>query len=301
MNAMSDTEARNPQFIDIDRWPTRQAVETMLQGQIEALEAIRSQTARIAAASEAAAQRLGGGGRLIYAGAGTSGRIAVQDGVELGPTFNWPRQRLVYLMAGGMEALAQSAEGAEDDADEAKRLVTEHGVGRHDVLIGIAASGRTPFTVAAVETARSKGALTIAIANNADTPLLATAEHPILVATGAEIIAGSTRMKAGTAQKSVANLLSTAIMLRLGRVYRGLMVDMVISNDKLLRRAHGIVQTLTACGEAEAIAAVEAADNDIKKAVLIAYGKSPEEAGDILAANHGILRDAVDALGLGTQ
>lgn len=297
----TDTETRNPQYIDIDCWPTEQAVDAMLQGQIEAVEAIRSQTARIAAAADAAAARLGSAGRLIYAGAGTSGRIAVQDGVELGPTFNWPDNRLVYLMAGGMQALAHSAEGAEDDAVEARRLIADHGVGAHDVVIGIAASGRTPFTIAAVEAAREAGALTIAVANNAGTPLLAAAEHSILAATGAEIIAGSTRMKAGTAQKSVANLLSTAIMLRLGRVYRGLMVDMVISNEKLLGRAHGIVQALTRCSEAEAIAALERAGNDIKKAVLIAYGKTPDEADRTLEAHGGILRDAVEALGLGSQ
>lgn len=296
---MTDTETRNPDYIDIDRWPTERAVEAMLQGQIEAVEAIRSQTAQIAGAADAAAARLARAGRLVYAGAGTSGRIAVQDGVELGPTFNWPADRLVYLMAGGMGALAHSAEGAEDDTAEARRLIAVHEIGADDVVIGIAASGRTPFTVAAIEAARAAGALTIAVANNRGTRLLAAAEHAILAATGAEIIAGSTRMKAGTAQKSIANLLSTAIMLRLGRVYRGLMVDMVISNDKLLDRAQGIVRTLTGCSEAEAIAALSNAGNDIRKAVLIAYGKTPEEAGKSLDAHGGILRDAIEALGLG--
>lgn len=295
----TDTEARNPTFVDIDRWPVERAVEAMLQGQIDAVEALRSQVARIAAAATDAAERLHGGtGRLVYVGAGTSGRIAVQDGVELGPTFNWPEDRLIYLMAGGMGALAHSAEGAEDDAAEARRLITHHGVGAGDVVIGIAASGRTPFTIAAVEAARAAGALTISVANNADTPLLAAADHAILAATGAEIIAGSTRMKAGTAQKSVANLLSTAIMLRLGRVYRGLMVDMVISNDKLLGRARAIVQTLTQCGADRAAAALERGGNDIRKAVLIAHGVDPDEADESLAAHGGVLRDTVEALGL---
>lgn len=294
---MADTENQNPRFIDIDTWPTVDAVEAMLDGQIEAVQAIKSQTAAISAAADAAAARLkSGSGRLVYVGAGTSGRIAVQDGVELGPTFNWPEARLLYLMAGGMGALAHSAEGAEDDADGARTLIAEHQVGANDVVIGIAASGRTPFTIGAIEAARAAGALTISVANNSDTPLLATAEYAICAATGAEIIAGSTRMKAGTAQKTIANLLSTAIMLRLGRVYRGLMVDMVISNDKLLRRAHGIVEALTFCSEGDAIAAVSAAGNDIKKAVLIAMGQNVEQAEALLANNGGILRDAVEAM-----
>jgi N-acetylmuramic acid 6-phosphate etherase len=294
---MADTEKQNPHFADIDSWPTVEAVEAMLDGQIEAVEAIKSQTASIAAAADAAAVRLkSGGGRLVYVGAGTSGRIAVQDGVELGPTFNWPEARLLYLMAGGMDALAQSAEGAEDDAEGARALIDEHTVDTNDVVIGIAASGRTPFTIGAIEAARNAGALTIGIANNPDTPLLTAAEHAICAATGSEIIAGSTRMKAGTAQKTIANLFSTAIMLRLGRVYRGLMVDMVISNDKLLRRAHGIVQTLTFCSESDAIAAVAEARNDIKTAVLVAMGLSVDNATALLAAHDGILRDAVESM-----
>jgi N-acetylmuramic acid 6-phosphate etherase len=294
---MADTENQNPRFIDIDTWPTVDAVEAMLDGQIEAVEAIKSQTAAIAQAADAAAARLKfGGGRLVYVGAGTSGRIAVQDGVELGPTFNWPEARLLYLMAGGMSALAQSAEGAEDDANGARTLIAQHQVGGNDVVVGIAASGRTPFTISAIEAACAAGALTISIANNPDTPLLTAAEHAICAATGAEIIAGSTRMKAGTAQKTIANLLSTAIMLGLGRVYKGLMVDMVISNDKLLRRAHGIVEALTYCSEGDAIAAVATADNDIKKAVLIAMGQDLEQAEALLADNDGLLRKAIEAM-----
>lgn len=295
---MNDTEARSPDHSGIDEWPTVDAIEAMLDGQIDAVTAIRSQVKALAAAAEAAAETLlRGSGRLVYAGAGTSGRIAVQDGVELGPTYNWPSQRLLYLMAGGMDALVNSVEGAEDDAGEARGLVARHAVGVGDVVIGIAASGRTPFTLAVIETARGAGALTIGIANNPDTPLLAAAEHPILIATGAELVAGSTRMKAGTAQKSVANLLSTAIMLRLGRVYKGLMVDMVISNEKLLRRAQGIVRTLTGCDAHTAAAAIEAGGRNIKAAVLIALGRSPDEAHALLTAHGGILRDALAEIG----
>jgi N-acetylmuramic acid 6-phosphate etherase len=293
---MSNTESLNPRFTDIDSWPTVETVDAMFEGQMAAVASIKSQTVLIAAAAEAAAARLAQGGRLVYVGAGTSGRVAVQDGVELGPTFGWPAERLVYLMAGGMAALADSAEGAEDDADAAIAAIAVSAVSGGDVVIGVAASGRTPFTIAAIEAARLAGALTISIANNPDSALLLSAEHPLLAHTGSELIAGSTRMKAGTAQKVILNLLSTAIMLRLGRVYRGLMVDMVISNEKLLKRAYGIVRTLTECSEAKAIAAVTQADNDIKKAVLIAMGLSLASASALLDKHRGILRNAVTAI-----
>jgi N-acetylmuramic acid 6-phosphate etherase len=293
---MSNTESLNPRFADIDSWPTVEAVEAMLEGQMAAIASIKSQTAIIAAAAEAAANRLLNGGRLVYVGAGTSGRVAVQDGVELGPTFGWPKERLVYLMAGGLNALANSSEGAEDDFAAAQSEIAINSVSTNDVVIGVAASGKTPFTIAAIKAARSAGALTIAIANNPETALLASADHALFADTGSEVIAGSTRMQAGTAQKAVLNLLSTAIMLRLGRVYRGMMVDMVISNDKLLKRAFGIVATLANCNEATAINAVEAANHNIKKAVLIAIGHSLAEASALLDAHHGILRDALESV-----
>lgn len=293
---MPNTESVNPRFADIDSWPTTEAVEAMLEGQMSAIASIKSQTRQIAAAAETAAARLQDGGRLVYVGAGTSGRVAVQDGVELGPTFGWPDTRLLYLLAGGTDALVHSAEGAEDDADDARSRIDEAAIGRGDVVIGVAASGRTPFTIAALKAAKEAGALTIAIANNAGTELLDAADHGLLAATGSEAVAGSTRMKAGTAQKAILNLLSTAIMLRLGRVYRGLMVDMVISNEKLLNRAFGIVRSLSNCGEAMAVKAVHLAGNNIKTAVLIALGKDPVEAAALLREHGGILRDAVEAL-----
>jgi N-acetylmuramic acid 6-phosphate etherase len=293
---MPNTESVNPRFADIDSWPTTEAVEAMLEGQMSAVASIKGQTRQIAAAAETAAARLQNGGRLVYVGAGTSGRVAVQDGVELGPTFGWPDTRLLYLLAGGTDALVHSAEGAEDDADDARSRIDEAAIGRGDVVIGVAASGRTPFTIAALKAAKEAGALTIAIANNAGTELLDAADHGLLAATGSEAIAGSTRMKAGTAQKAILNLLSTAIMLRLGRVYRGLMVDMVISNEKLLNRAFGIVRSLSNCSEAMAVKAVHLAGNDIKTAVLIALGKNPLEAAALLREHGGILRDAVEAL-----
>jgi N-acetylmuramic acid 6-phosphate etherase len=290
------TETVDPRFTDVDRWPTVSVVETMLEGQLAAIAALKDQTAAIAAAAEAAAARMHQGGRLVYAGAGTSGRLAVQDGVELTPTYNWPSERLVFLVAGGTGALMRSVEGAEDNVEVARDEVASAEVGPNDVLIAVAASGRTPYAVAALETARERGALTIAIANNPGTPLLAAADHPIIADTGAEIVAGSTRMKAGTAQKAALNMLSTAIMLRCGLVHRGLMVNMRISNEKLARRARRMVATLAGIDEARAADALELAGNDLRRAVLVARGVSPQEASDRLASAGGDLGDALASL-----
>jgi N-acetylmuramic acid 6-phosphate etherase len=249
--------------------------------------------AAIAVAAEAAAARLSRSGRLIYAGAGTSGRIAVQDGVELEPTYGWPHERLLFVMAGGSIALTESVEGAEDDADAGRSAVIEHGVGPDDVVIGVAASGRTPFTVALLEEARLAGALTIAVANNPATPLLAISEFPIVASTGAEVIAGSTRMKAGTAQKAILNMLSTSVMLRAGLVYKGFMVSMRISNDKLRRRGEAIVRELTGADTQTVTRSLEQGALDIRKAVLIASGVEPSTAARLLDASGGDLRKAI--------
>lgn len=287
------TETVDPRFVDVDSWPTVSAVEAMLEGQLAAIAAIQGQTGAIAAAADAGALRLKAGGRLIYAGAGTSGRIAVQDGVELYPTYDWPRDRLIFLMAGGLGALIESEEGAEDDAAAAQAAIAEHQVGSNDVLIGVAASGRTPFTVAAVQAARKAGALTIGVANNPSSALLTAAEHGVLADTGSEIVAGSTRMKAGTAQKAILNMLSTAMMLRCGLVYRGLMVNMRISNEKLLDRGRRMVADIAGVDAGKAAMALEAAGNDIKAAVLIALGVAPAAAQALLA--EGDLRSAMAA------
>jgi len=290
------TETVDPRFIDLDRWPSERAVEAMLEGQLAAVAAIHSQVRAIADAADAAGDRLRHGGRLVYVGAGTSGRIAVQDGVELFPTYNWPQERLVFLMAGGLEALTMSAERAEDDADGARARIAESAIGREDVVIGVAASGRTPFTVAAIDAARAVGALTIGISNNADTPLLSAAEHAIAIVTGSEIVAGSTRMKAGTAQKAVLNMLSTTTMLRCGLVYRGLMVNMRVSNDKLLQRGRVMIRDIARVSDEDAGAALERADLEIKPGVLIALGADREQATQLLCDAHGDLHVAVTAL-----
>lgn len=295
-DSRATTETADPRFAEIDLWSSEAAIEAMLEGQLSAIASIKGQVRGIASASEAAAERLLAGGRLIYVGAGTSGRIAVQDGVELGPTFGWPADRLGFVMAGGLAALAHSAEGAEDDAGDAVRQIAELLLTTSDVVIGVAASGHTPFTVAAIKAARALGALTVAIANNAGSPLAAAAEHAIDAETGSEVVAGSTRMKAGTAQKAVLNLLSTAAMIRCGRVYRGLMVDMVVSNDKLRRRAQAMVSQLAACPGDVAIAALATADDDIKTAVLIAMGQNRSAARGILEVHGDNLRSALESI-----
>src|SRR4051794_2098913 len=173
----------------------------MIEGQFAAVAAVRAARGDLERAAVAAEARLRHRGRLVYAGAGTSGRLAVQDGAELMPTFSWPRDRLLLLMAGGKDALLQSIEGAEDESEQAIRLVQQHRLSAKDVLIGVAASGTTPFTLACLREAKRLGSLTIGIANNRNTPILVEADHPIWLDTGSEPIAGSTRMKAGTAQR----------------------------------------------------------------------------------------------------
>ncbi|WP_404712600.1 N-acetylmuramic acid 6-phosphate etherase [Sphingomonas sp. MMS24-J13] len=290
------TEIIDPRYIDVDQWPTETAMEAMVEGQLAAVAAVKGQVAAIARAADAAAQRLGRIGRLVYVGAGTSGRIAVQDGVELFPTYNWPQERLVFLMAGGLGALTESAEGAEDDVVAGRQEIADAKVGPNDVVIGVAASGRTPYTISAIETARQAGALTIGISNNPNARLLDAAEHGLVIDTGAEIVAGSTRMKAGTAQKVILNMVSTAIMLRRGLVHQGRMVNMRVSNDKLLNRAREMVRDIAHVDGAAAARALDAADLEIKPAVLVALGASPAAAHTLLTENDDSLGGAIRAL-----
>jgi N-acetylmuramic acid 6-phosphate etherase len=290
------TEETSPRYAELDLWPTAQAVTAMFEGQIEAVAAVRPQIGAIANAADEAAERLRNpSGRLVYVGAGTSGRLAALDGVELEPTFGWSRDRLIIGIAGGLDALAGSVEGAEDDEEASRDLVRSAGLDRTDVMISVAASGTTPFTVAAVREASAAGALTVGISNNANTPLLLAADHPILLDTGPEVLAGSTRMKAGTAQKIALNLLSTAIMVRLGHVYDGLMVDMRVSNRKLRTRAIGIVAQIAGVDPQAAEAALDGADNDIKLASLIASGVERDQARALLAASENNVRSALAA------
>jgi N-acetylmuramic acid 6-phosphate etherase len=291
-----ETERRSARYRGLDAWDTAEVVDAMLEGQLAAVAAVRAAGPAIAAAAEAAAARLGGQGRLVYIGAGTSGRLGVQDGVELTPTFDWPRDRCVFLMAGGEAALTRAVEGAEDDAQAAAAAVDAAAVGPADVAIGLAASGTTPYVRAALLAAGARGALTIAAANNPEAPLLAIADHPILLDTGAEAIAGSTRMKAGTAQRALLTVLSSAIMVRLQRVYDGYMVDLQATNAKLERRSLLMLAALTGAADAAAAEALAACAGRVKPAVLVLrLGLAPDEAARRLAQAGGSLRRALEA------
>lgn len=288
------TEAVDPRYRDLDAWAMPEVATAIWEGQLAAVAAVGPALPMIARAVDAAADRLShGAGRLAYAGAGTSARIAVQDGTELAPTFDWPEERVAFLIAGGERALLRAVEGAEDDSADARRQVAEARLGPDDVLIGLAASGRTPFTLAALEAARAAGAYTIGVSNNPSASLLTTCDAPILVETGPEVVAGSTRMKAGTAQKVVLNTISTALMLRLGRVYRGLMVDMRPLNEKLRLRAVDMVARLASCPPDIAGEALQATGWSIKQAILVAGGASPDEAARRLESSNGNLRGAL--------
>lgn len=239
---MIDKNPTTESFPDASRWLDQledaAALRVMAEDQLGAIEAIRAELPAIEAAATAAFQRLNDAAdtRLFYAGAGTSIRVGVQDGVELTPTYGWPADRTGFLIAGGAAALMRSVEGAEDSAEAGVKAVREASLDARSVLIGIAASGSTPYTCAAITEARSRGALTIGLANNPGSKLVAAAEFGITLATGGEVVAGSTRMKAGTAQKICLNMISTLIMVRMGKVRNGLMVAMQASNDKLRRR-----------------------------------------------------------------
>jgi N-acetylmuramic acid 6-phosphate etherase len=279
-----DTEMTLLRYRDAAAWPTEEGLAAMLDNQFGAFVAVRLAIPALAVAITAAAERLRDSGRLIYCGAGASGRLAVQDGVELHPTFGWPAERLAYLVAGGDRALVRSVEGAEDDATAAAREAAGLALTPNDVVVAVAASGSTRYTNAVQQVSRAAGALTVALANNPGAPLLESAEHPVLLHTGPEFLAGSTRMTAGTAQKIALNLFSTRLMTELGRVYQGHMVDMVPSNAKLVDRAKRMVAAITGVPFQRAAAAWDEAGGSVKVAVLMLDGLAREDAETRLAA-----------------
>jgi len=283
------TEIVDPRYLGLDSWDSLTALNAVWEAQMAAVAAVRPALPAIAAAAEAAACRLRGTGRLIYCGAGTSGRLGVLDASELPPTFDWPPERLHYLLAGGQAALTRAVENAEDRADLALADVTAARVNDCDVVVVLAASGSTPYALECANQARARWALTIGIANSPGAPLLAACDHGILVQTGAEPIAGSTRLKAGTSQKVVLNLLSTQIMLKLGRVWRGQMVDMVARNEKLRRRVLRMVMGLTGATEAAARDALAQTGGKAKLAILVLSGFDVDEASTKLAQAGGQL------------
>ncbi|WP_417588269.1 N-acetylmuramic acid 6-phosphate etherase [Pararhodobacter oceanensis] len=292
---MSSTEHAAARFSGLETWPSSEVAQALLETQLAAASAAMQAAAPLAQAIDAAAARLAEGGRLIYLGAGTSGRLAVLDAAELPPTFDWPAERAVALIAGGERAIQHAVEGAEDDTEAAATALDALALTRQDVVIGVAASGRTPYTCAGLAHARKAGALTIAVFNAPTAPLADHADIALLAATGAEIIAGSTRMKAGTAQKILLNCLSTGIMLRLGYVHRGRMVEMRPTNAKLHARAIQMVADLTGEPLPRAEAAFAEAGTIKLAVVMLALGLTLDAAAQQLADAKGILAAALRA------
>ena len=297
MNQMP-TESIDPELKDLDLKTNADILDVLLDSQQRAVDAVRRARSALDDAVVAATARLQAvEGRLILVGAGASGRLAVQDGAEMWPTYGWPHKRLVLCMAGGKDALLASIEGVEDDAEAATVDVAAASVGSQDVVIALAASGQSPWTCAWLEASRERGALTIGMANNPDTRLLLAAEYPIWLASGAEVLAGSTRMAAGTAQKIALNLFSTNLMIRLNRTYGNLMVDMAAVNRKLDQRRIRLLQgVLPAVDDKQAAIAIDAANGWVKLAALIALGETSEQGHQRLDAHGGSLRAAMASI-----
>lgn len=291
---MLRTESPHPEHAALDLYTDEALVEALAADQRQAAEAVLAAAPQIAAAVRAALPRIDGGGRLVYVGAGTSGRLGLLDSVELEPTFSWPADRAVALIAGGQGALLRAVEGAEDDAERGADDVRAAQVVASDVVLALAASGTTPYVLGALQAARDAGALTIGIANNPGTPLVQSAEIGITLDTGAELVSGSTRLKAGSAQKIALNTFSTALMVRLGKVHGNLMVDLRATNTKLRARALRLTVLASGAAEADAELALRAAQYRVKVAVvMLRTGLDAEAAVRRLDATRGSLRAAL--------
>lgn len=296
MRKLLATEQISEAHHDLETRSTLQIAQTLIDDQLYAVQAAQKAIPQIASAAELAAERMRQGGRLIYVGAGTSGRLGQLDASELPPTFSWPPERALACIAGGQEALWQAVEGAEDDFEAGKRDVQALRPTPHDVVIGIAASGTTPYPLGAFAAARETGALTIGIANNPDTPIVLQSEVGIVLETGPEVISGSTRLKAGTAQKIALNTFSSTLMVRLGKVYGNLMVDMQATNAKLVARAIRLTVVATGATEAAAKTALEACGYRVKTAiVMIKKNLGAEAAQALLNGVDGNVRRALEA------
>ncbi|MGW6202380.1 N-acetylmuramic acid 6-phosphate etherase [Streptomyces sp. NPDC055089] len=290
------TEAFRPELAEIDRLATSEIARIMNDEDRTVPASVAELLPEISAAIDAIAARMARGGRLVYAGAGTAGRLGVLDASECPPTFNTDPADVIGLIAGGPSAMVTAVEGAEDSKELAAADLDALGLTAEDTVVGISASGRTPYAIGAVEHARAKGALTIGLSCNADSALGAAAEHPLEVVVGPELLTGSTRLKAGTAQKLVLNMLSTITMIRLGKTYGNLMVDVRASNEKLRARSRRIVSLATGASDAEIEAALAATDGEVKNAILTILGQvDGPTAATLLSASDGHLRAALAA------
>jgi N-acetylmuramic acid 6-phosphate etherase len=290
------TEDAAPRFKGLDTWPTAEVLEALWSSQSRAIAACLSALPQLGPAVDAAIERLrDASGRLVYAGAGSSGMIAALDALDLGPTFSWPEARTVVFVAGAFDLERPPDPAAEDDAAAGHARARQAGICGADVVLGVSASGGSAYTVGVIEEARQGGAMTVALCSRADSPLVRAAEHAVVVATGAEVIAGSTRLAAGTAQKVLLNLFSTAVMVGLGSVFDNLMIDVRAGNAKLRARRAAIVASIAGVERARAADAL-ARHGDVKRAVLGLAGLSDHEIEAALAGAGGSLRRALQAI-----
>jgi N-acetylmuramic acid 6-phosphate etherase len=291
------TEQPHPDHPQLDTYDTPRLVDALLADQALAAQAVQAAAPALAAAVEAAVPRLRAGGRIVYVGAGTSGRLGLLDSVELNPTFSWPRERSPALLAGGPQALLHAVEGAEDQREQAAADMQALAPTAQDVVLLIAASGSTPYAIAAAGAARATGALTVAIVNNPGSPLTAACELAVVLDTGPEVISGSTRLKAGTAQKIALNTFSSAVMVRLHKVHGNLMVDLRATNAKLVQRALRLTMAATGADPAAAQAALAACGQQVKLAiVMLQSGADAAAAASALEAAQGSIAQALAAL-----
>ncbi|MFD2207141.1 N-acetylmuramic acid 6-phosphate etherase [Kiloniella antarctica] len=295
---LQQTERHSPRYRGLETWPDEDILESLWASQLKAVSCVQLAIPSIEKGANEVAERLSNGGRLFYIGAGSSGHLAIQDGLELNPTYGWPLDRLIPLIAGGEKALLSPMGGAEDDTHSSVETLKYYDISDQDVLIAVAASGSTPYTLAAVKHANKIGALVVTIANNEKASMFEYSNHRILLNSGSEVIAGSTRMAAGTAQKTALNMLSTLVMTKLGHVHDGLMVSMIINNEKLANRGVEIVQEITGDDWETSKKALEDAQNDIKLAVLLAMQHPIPDATNALKKSNGHLGQAIQLLNL---
>lgn len=289
------SEARNPATMQIDLMSTPEILAAINGEDTKVAEAVKHELPQIAIAVDRIVEAFRAGARLIYMGAGTSGRLGVLDASECPPTFGVPEGMVIGLIAGGDRALRHPIEGAEDDRNEGQRDLEKIGLTAQDVVVGIAVSGRTPYVIGALEHAKAMGATTVALSCNPDSTIARLADIAISPVVGPEALTGSTRLKSGTAQKLVLNMLTTASMIRIGKTYQNLMVDVNASNEKLLARAVRIVMQATDCTPQQAEAALEMTDNDVKLAILVRLtGLDVTAARNTLQSAGGFLRRAIE-------
>ena len=289
------SEAPNAASSGLDRMSALEIARLMNDQDKLVASAIEAETDKIGQAIEHAARALSEGGRIVYIGAGTSGRLGILDASECPPTFGVPDDRVIGIIAGGRDAMFTAQEGAEDSTDGGAADIVGHKIGANDLVVGLAVSGRTPYVLGAMAKARELGATTIGVTSNAHSPLEQAVDICIVTLVGPEVLTGSTRLKSGSAQKMVLNMISTGAMVRTGKCYGNRMVDLKVSNDKLMARALGLVRDITAAETDAILAALRKANWRVKSAIVsLKTGCSPDEAHAILEKNGGHLWRAID-------